>query len=396
MTELDYNDERLGLPSASKMHMIVECEGQPNMERDMRARNAKSAAIDLDSDDKEWKDRGTRIHAAFESGNTLDLDDIDEPIYQQAVKYEAMIVEKWMSDLDLPNCTEGPREHRIFILDPFNWPNPLASVKMDRHYLCPEKGAILITDLKSGYNPLLPPSPRSWQLRFAAVAAKQEDYKWATSIRVAYCKAQTRHTVKDYCDYNETDLQYSWDSLRLHLWKSRQPDASRHAGAHCRYCPCKAECPEAGAYALLPTVIAGTPVGMAKADVIAAVQRLSLADLRRIYDVSTIVSNISDAVKARLKSLPEMQLQSIGLELAAGRKNDSVTDKVGAFTELTKKFSEQEVLGCMEISATKVAALRNQNNPAETKKDSALWADKILGPFMTRDFTAPILKKIDK
>lgn len=390
-TTPEYRDaERLDLPSASKMHVVVNCPGQPNLERKLPTEAFKKKE---EAEEDEWAASGTRVHNAFETGNTLELDAEEVETYKQGVKYEEMIVDKWMADKNIEECEEGPRELRIFIIDPNNWPEPIGSVKMDRHYYHKERGLLLITDLKSGWNPTLPPSPKSWQLRFAAVAAWREQYPWVKEVRVGYCKAQTEYTVRDFCDYVEQDLIYSWQSIQFHLWESTQEDAPRHAGAHCNYCPCKAYCPEAGALSMLPSVIARSVPRASEMDWETMIQVMPPADLVRIWESSTIIGKILEAVKDRLKAMDPAQLEMLGLGLGKGRKNDSVTNVGGAFMEMVKHFSEQDVLECMDVSMTKVAALRRKEKEC-SKEAAQKWADALLDPYITRDTSAPPIRKL--
>lgn len=386
----EYRDEeRLDLPSASKMERTVACPGSHNLEKTL-----PPEAFKKDEEEDEWAQKGTRIHTAFETGNTLDLDSEEVEIYKQGVKYEEQIVQKWMEDKQLEDCEEGPREMRVFLHDPLHFPELLGSVKIDRHYFNKERGFVLITDLKSGWNPNLPSSPHSWQLRFGAVALHREEYgDWMKEARVGYCRAQSKVTTNDYCDYQEMDLKYSWDSIAFHLWESSQPDAPLHPGNHCSFCPCKAWCVHAAAYAMIPIASAKRIPESEMMTWELMVQHMRPEDLVKVWEVSTITEKIIEAVKARLKELPPKELEAVGLELGKGRTLDPIVDVAGAFTALLKEFPEEAVLRCMKLGKTDLAKLA-QEQKGKTKEQASKWVSDYLDAYIKRMTSEAPLRRI--
>jgi hypothetical protein len=387
------DEERMDLPSASAMERIVACPGSVRLKSSL----PPEAFAVKDTIEDEWAASGTRIHAAFETGNTLDLDKDEVEIYKQGVQYEEQIVQKWMADKALDDCEEGPREMRVWLHDPIHFPDLLGSVKLDRHYYNKARGCVLCTDLKSGFNPNLPTSPRSWQLRFAAVALWKEEYgDWMKEARVGYCKAQQKYTVNDYCDYNEADLRYSWDSISFHIWESTQPDAPLHAGPHCNWCPCKAYCVQAGAYSMLPSVIlrkVGVLRGTKEEDVAALVNTMQPTDLLKIWENSNIIGKIMDAVKARLKTMTPEDLAMLGLELGKGRKLDPIANVPEAVQFLTEQdIPYTEILVCCSLKKTQLAELV-QKIKGGSKETVSAWIDTNLDPWIARCTSEAPLKK---
>jgi len=377
------DEERLDLPSASKMARLVACPGSHALEQTL-----PPEAFQADSQQEEWAEKGTRIHRAKETGNTLELDEEEAEIYRQGVAYEEQIVQKWMRDKNLDDCEEGPREMRVWLHDPLNFPELLGSVQLDAHYYNKERGCVLSVDWKSGFDPNLPPSPSSWQLRFGAVALKREEYTdWMKECRVAHCKAQQKHTVNDYCDYAEADLEMSWQAMRLHLWESTQPDAQRHPGQHCTFCPCKPYCLEAGGYSLLPSVAAK------EKDWELQVAQMQPKDLVRIWSVSTITEKIIEAVKDRLKAMPDEDLAAIGLERGKGRSLDPIVDVPGAYSALLKEFTEESVLKCMKLGKTELAKLAAESK-GKSKEDAGKWVSSYLDKFIERKTSEAPLRRI--
>lgn len=386
----EYRDEeRLDLPSASGFEITVQCPGSVRLKRSL----PEDAFRQKDEDEDEWAQAGTRIHAAFETGNTLELSPEESETYRKGVENEKAIVEKWMRDKNLSDCEEGPREMRVWLHDPLNFPELLGSVKLDRHYINRKRGCVLCSDLKSGFNPNLPPSPRSWQLRFAAVALFKEEYgSWMKEARVGYCKAQSKVTASDFCDYTLQDLEYSWQAIQFHLYESTQPDAQLRAGPHCNWCPCKAYCIMAGAYSMLP-------VEIAKEDQVAgtnwesAVQCMSPQNLVKIWEMSSVAGKIIDAVKRRIKSMSLEEIAGMGLEFGKGRRLDPISDTVGAFKMLSEHFAVEDILKCAKISKTTLTELV-ASEQSKGKEEAGRWIDSKLDPYITRCTSEAPIKRI--
>jgi len=394
--ERQYRDpERLDLVSGSKMYMVVECPGQPNL----IASIPKEALQEKPDEEDEWAQSGNRIHLARETGNTLNLDSEEAEIYRQGLEYEDQMVQKLLSDKALDDCEEGPREMRVWLHDPLKWPELLGSIKLDAHYYNRERGCVLILDWKSGFNPNLPPSPHSWQLRFGAVAVKQEEYTdWMKECRVGHVQARNKCTVNDYCDYSEADLDFSWQSIRFHLWQSSQPDAPLHAGPHCRWCPAKAWCVTAGGYSLIPSVMLPktSTASVTELDREGIEERVALMhplDLVKVWESANIIEKIVDAVKRRLKGMTPEELAAIGLELGKGRKLDPIANTPEAYFFLTEQFAAPLVLGCLSVQKTKLAELVMKEK-GMNKEAAAKWIDENLDPWIARCTSEAPLKRI--
>lgn len=382
------DEERLDLPSASAMEIVAACPGMPNLKALLPAE-----ALRGNGKADEWAERGTRIHAAFENeAKAAELDQEEYETYQQGLAYEELLVSKWMDDKALEEAEEGPRELRVFLHDPRTF-KPIGSAKLDRHYIARDprdnRVELLIIDLKSGWNMQLPPSAKSWQLRFQATCLFAEEYEGVTGARVAFCKPKLQCGASDFCDYSPMDLKYSVESIMFHLWESSQPDAPRHAGRHCNWCPCKADCPEAGAYALLPSVIANSSIVPEE-----AAQKLVGADLVKLWEMSGIVGKILDEVKGRLKTMPDEELEALGLYLSDGKKLDPITDTKGAFYKLRDEigWAEPDLFKCLSFSKTDLAELRQLETGAD-KKTAQAWIADTLAAFMTKQASEGMLRQ---
>lgn len=382
-------DERLGLPSASALEIAVLCPGQPNLKSSLLAAGEK---LD-ESENDAYAIRGTRIHGAFETGNDKELNEEEYDTYHAGLKFEEELVQQWMADNDIGEAVEGPRELRVFLHDPATL-QPIASAKLDRHYVWPPHA--LIIDLKSGWNRELPPSVHSWQLRLQALVLWAEEYEGLTRVRVAHCKPKFKAGAEDWCDYTETDLKASEQSVQFHLWETRQPNAQRRAGMHCGYCPCKTRCPEAGAFSLLPSVMAirAMPDRAEVFDAALAVSRLTLPDLARIWEQHTVIEKILKAVTARLKTLTDEEREQLGLTLGKGNATNQITAVKDCFYYLRDSdgWPESKIFECMEFVNGRLAEIARVAGKM-TKKDAETWVKTALSKFITPGETEKILRK---
>ena len=375
-------DEREGLPSASNSP-LWNCAGQRNL---MEACGNPKSESTADST------RGDRIHAAFETGNTLMLDEEQAETYQQGVKFMDMLLDSWTKQNDLAAYIEGPREERMWFRDEAL--TPLASAKLDRHYLSGIHG--LVVDLKSGWVPNLIPSPRSTQLRLQMACLKDE-YPELEHIRVAFAKAKLTHGYNDYCDYGPDDIKHAQEWVRQHLWQIRQPDAPRTPGRHCDYCPVQGWCVEAGAYSLMPSVIADQSMRLPIIDPVMAVSQMTLDDLFKIWQSSGLITKIMTAVKNRLKALPDSELAMLGIRKAKGRDNYAVVDIEAAIAILgdgNAGWSSQTIYSCMEFSNTKLAEEARRQIGFTNDEHATKWVREKLASTMIKTTSEAPLKEL--
>lgn len=123
------------------------------------------------------------------------------------------------------------------------------------------------------------------------------------------------------------------------------------------------------------------------------VEHMAPTDLARVWEMSSVAGKIIEAVKARLKAMPADDLAKLGIDLGEGRKIDPITDVAGAWTALTREFSEQDILACMEISKGDLAELV-RNRKGKTKADASKWISENLSSFITPQKAEAPLKKI--
>lgn len=376
--------ERLDLPSASSFASDCACPGRQQM---IQSLPPAAEIIDVPDD---LALRGTRLHQAFQTDNTLDLSEDELEDYEAGVKHCDAIVAQWIADNAIGDYSEGPREHRLWLNDQSTM-EPLLSGQLDRFYMA--AGHALAVDFKTGRSVGLTPSQRNYQLRVQAVLLHAE-FPEIGKIRVALCKPKSKAEPADWCDYTEADLIHAKRDIEHHIWLSSQPDAPRHAGAHCQYCRAKPYCPEAGALAMLPAIMSGITRAPAEANPAALVAQLAPADLVVIWERSAIIGKILDAVKARLKSFPDETLKELGIAKRPGRKLDPIVDTRGLFDKLIAEgISDEAVLSAMRFSKEGLLdALKREKGWSQGAAKG--WRDQIIEPFIEKKNAEASLEKI--
>lgn len=377
------DSERLDLPSASKFDIVVLCPGQPNL---------FAAVGNLIEPEKEEPDEdalsGQRIHKARETLDTSELSEEERKKYNDGLKYEKRIFDAWVAEIGYLDAVEGPRELRLWLNDPATM-EPASSGQLDVHYIA--RPYLLIVDWKTGYSWNLTPSHRNWQLRKQAVLAARE-YDGIEKVRVAFDKPIATADRIDVTDYTREDLEQAEKDIFFHLWKSKQIDAQRTPGVHCRYCPCKPFCPEAAAWSLLPSVMVNdiSPEGMVQ-----AVERMTPADWRMLWSKAGVIVKILDAAKECLKRLPTEQLTLLSLQMTPGKNLNPIVQTKEAFYAL-KEFgiTEGELWSALSFSKGElVKAVRRDKGWKEEETERWLF-QQILAPMIEIKKSAGSLKNL--
>lgn len=372
-------DPREGIPSASSFHRLVECPGSFRLEQSI-------AASEIASDPQ--AERGTRIHAAFCSGDHSALNEEELEAYQQGEKHLQLMLEAWQKEYNLDTVKEATREQRLWLHGPSL--EPIASGQLDRLFLA--EGHAFCPDLKSGWATHVPAATANYQLRIYALLVWQEF--GISNIRVGIIRAKSKADPHDYCDYDSTALEYSLQSVQYHLFEAGQENAPKRAGSHCDYCKGKARCEVAATYAMLPSVMAqrALPESQRVEDMVAA---LGHADLKKIWDASTTINKIIDAVDSRLKGLSKEELDALGLELPEhGRKLNTIVAPDGAWEHLktVHGFEDGELWSVLDMSRGALAKLVAAKQGIAQAKAMA-WVDEVLKPYIQFGYARPSLRE---
>lgn len=371
--------ERLDLPSASQFEIVVNCPGQPNLIASMPEEKPEQADEDAS--------RGTLLHKAWQTDDTSGLDEEDKAIYDRGVDLKNELRAKWCIEHSLPiPPREGPREARFWLLDENG--DPAASGQLDTHFIC--LPYLLVIDYKSLWCRNLTPAYKNWQLRLNGVLGWKE-YTGIEHVRVGFVKPSVRGGIS-WTDYSLADLENSESSIRFHLWASRQKDAQRRAGPHCRYCPGKGFCPEANAYAILPSANLG--FSPAPQEILQMVDSLVPADLVVIWNRSGVIKKILDAVKERLKQMPDEDLQQFGIGRAPGSRLDPIVKTRELFEFLKAEgITEEELWKALEFSKGELqkALQRDQGWGADATRG---YLKQKLEPYIEKKTAESSLERI--
>jgi hypothetical protein len=382
-------DIRQGKVSASKFEQVVACEGQPQLERRLR----EQGLIGEEAPD-EFALRGTRIHHALETGDISALSEDEVADFEKAKEMDAIAVGEWAME-KYPNSGQPvvtTHEQRLWLKDAND--NQLCSGQYDRLSVCGNHA--FVRDFKSGWSRRLTPSQQSWQLRLLAVLVWLEygPKHGLETVRASFIKPKLRQGV-DTVEYTIDDLLRSKAAIMQALWRSEQPDAARRAGDHCFYCPCKLSCVEAKSFSLLPSVVAGVSMGdlPTKAETKDKVASLQVHDLRYIWERSTVIRNILEAVNTRLKGLPTDDLTALGLTIGKGKRLDPITNTEGAFTVLEHTIPKS-VWQCMKFSKTAIVdALVTERGMK--KADAEVWVKVNLELFVDKKESEGALEELE-
>lgn len=361
------NDPRLGKPSASSFGLDALCPGRQDL---LQSLPELPEPVDED------RDRGIRLHKAWEKEDPTGLDSEDTELYIRGLK----LVDHAKSVWRVGACEEGKREQRF-------WFNDQASGQADRHYRQLDRA--LVIDFKSLWCRSLAPSELNWQLLLLAVLVAKE-YQ-LTHVRCAFVKPMFNRI--DTVDYNADDLKRAEYAVQQVLWASKNTP-QRRPGAHCRHCKAVTACPEAKAWTLLPSVQTNAVGRITPTMAEGLVETLSLQDCVRVWETQTSRRNIEDAIKARLKSLPLGELADLGLTLGEPRINNPITNPMEALSFMALAGMPAEKLWkAVRISKDTLIEIL-QEHLGLTKKAAEQWIKDKLTPFVTPTPSERPLEKI--
>lgn len=377
-------DERQGKPSASGGSKWYSCPGSVALE-----------AIAPEEEPTDEAIQGSEIAKAREEESEDGLDEEGKTIAQRLTEQESQALADWLSER-FPGAVDGNplvfREERLWARD--DAMKPMVSAKPDWFYIF--KDEALCGDDKSGYLAVTE-AHKNIQARIQALCLKHE-YPHLKRIRVAISQFRFKKRFTA-CDYDEQGLAIAEKEVFFRLWLTTDPYAVRTAGDHCRWCKAKASCPESAAYTMLPMVpFQGRDI--AKKDIPAAVATLDLQTLGFLRHKSALISNILDAVGARLKKefTPE-QLATVGLQLvpSAGVRTLPNVEQLWAVlhgqgvTDVEFRAILRSAYGAaQELLIAKI----QKDNPELTQKAAKEQADKILEPAVKMAARDPQLRSL--
>jgi len=368
------DDPRLGKSSASSFGIDALCPGRQALLQTL------PELPDLPEPADEDRERGVRLHAAWEREDPSGLDTEDTELYIKGLKLVEHALAAWSALVSSklfqgPPVKEGKREERFYFRT--SDAEIAASGQADRHYTLGSYG--LCIDFKSLWCRSLTPAELNWQLLLLAVLIARE-YE-LTHVRCAFVKPMFNRL--DIVDYNAEDLKRAESAVQQVLWNQKHID-QRRPGAHCRHCKGVTACPEAKAWTLLPSVQTNAVGRITPTMAADLVETLNLQDCVRIWETQTSRRNIEDAIQARLKSLPMRELADLGLTLGEPRINQPITNPADAWCFLVMQggVPTEKLWQSVSMSKTTLTEIV-ADELGLTKKAAEAWIKDKLSPFIT-------------
>lgn len=380
------SDPRKGLTSASSFADDKACLGR------RRLINSLPAEFLKPEKDEAEAEFGNKVHKAIETGDVSQLGDRPYETYKAVMAGEEQLLNEWTLNTGIDAITKHGREERFWIKDSHG--NDVASAQLDRYWIG-ENSHALVVDVKSLFAPHIPRAEESWQLKMQAVALFAAT--GSDKIRVAYNAPNRFGRKLDWHDFERSDLMRFNLDILYHCLLMQQSDAARTPGEACRYCPARAACPEAAAYSMLPSVVAGVAAGMSKQQIRNKVATLTPADWVFLWKRSAMVKNILESAASCLCSMPESELNNLGLKFGNGRTTSSVPN------EKTKEACERlSMLGltdddlwqCMSLDKTAAIELVQKRHNLSSKEKARDMLETELAGLIEEKTGEPTLREI--
>lgn len=270
-------EDRTNLPpSASEYPRIKNCPGFLNLKRTI---------VRKDETDSEDAASGTRCHAAY-AGESVELSDEERQLVDRAISItDNMAVELGFSGDDVKLI----KEQRMFM-------DKMFTGKPDRVYLKGNKA--FIPDAKFG-RIQVEEADKNLQLRGYAVLVFSE-YPDTEEVSTVPIQPLVTWSPKPVL-YGLKDLYFARDELNSALIEADNPNAPRHAGSWCKYCPCQQHCDVAREYAL-SAPMKNMPAEITPDAIASTLTNQRLSDfLDRAKVAEDIIKACKDEAKRRLK-----------------------------------------------------------------------------------------------
>jgi hypothetical protein len=362
-------DPRQGLMSASAIDRRWHCAGSESAERDLPELKVE-----------EVTETGNRIHESLYSGEDEELELSEREIKNRIVELENFAVAEWKEFFGIVEIKHTIRETRCWIRD--EKLNQIASAQPDVFYIGISSGGIpyaLVINYKTGFAKQTP-SERNWQCRTEVLAVKSE-YPEVQHVRGGII-ASRLYSKLDTTDYTIDDINKTAREIQMIIWRSQQPDAPRVPGPHCRWCKARGICTESATMAMVTAKGLEMRRMANSMDVANFISKLDPADLKVMVDRSSLITEILEAAKQRLKGLSEETLALIGLKLVPGMNLKPITNTKVAYERLEAVLGKEAMMDVISVARGKAADIlcEQQQIPLKAAKEQV---DVILGDAIT-------------
>ena len=331
IAEIDWNsepeyegppDQRKGLPSASEYPRMWACPGYLNLKREQpKKESGPPSAYALS---------GQKIHAALagDSAALKLLDDDEEQCYDFCGLQWESLTKRFLVGIPF----EVISEQRIFLGDEF-------SGQFDRTAVSTNGEIALTVDFKTG-RIAVPSAENNLQMRAYAVLLAQQ----RPSLKRLLVAVIQPWVSKDpiVAEYDADTLRQSRRELDAVLHHSKDPEAKRIPGPHCKYCPCRKDCEEGRA--VVVTVSRTSPAKL-----------VTNQQIAEFLELVPIAESVIEAVKkeAELRILAGEDVP--GWELAPSRSLSTITKPEVVFARVSALgLTHSAFMSAVKLGKTKL------------------------------------------
>lgn len=358
--ESHFDDERLDLPSASKIESYFLCPGKYLAENGIP-----------DESSGEDADRGTRIHDFLSNPLKIyedALDSEEKEVAYMCAEQARQVIREWNSD-HVPYSIEY--EKRIWLKNAEL--DKILSGKADALMIAGDRA--LIIDYKTGRNGSVE-SARNEQLRTLALLLFFDNIS-IKNIRVAIIQPLVSKTP-EVCDYSGDDINESYIRLMGLLTNIEYPRSIRRAGERqCKYCKAKMTCPEANQALIIPKL----------SNEVSAIQISDLLDRAAVADIMV------NAIRAKAKEMAISGVQIPNYQLKEGNEIRIIKNAQKAYECLKVNLTADEFRECCHVRVIDISDRLSEKLDLHGRNLRNKVAE-LLGDHMEIKKNAPSLKHI--
>lgn len=332
------NDERLGLPSASKRERWSACPGSFGLEKLMPETASGEAA-----------EKGNRIHEALALGNFSELVLEEAEVAERLAILEKVAVAEWLNAINCTAVQDVVREKRMsFSVSE----EKLLTGKPDVVYY--SKNSILVLDYKTGS--VLVDSVGNPQLRALAVMASNRSAVVGEATQSAFTAVLQDGQAVVLEQLSESGISMEAEKLLNELHRLQSQTEVRVVGSHCQYCRASGVCPEAqGATRALAQV--------------GPKHVYDVAGMPKLLESCIIAEAVVEAVKKRARELLGEGVPIAGWKLQTQNRR-YLSDAPEALNRLAEVVGMTKAISVADISISGAEELIMANEQCNKKKAS--------------------------
>lgn len=320
-------DVRMGLPSASGMERLINCPGSYLAEQSAPP-----------SEDSPWSAEGTLLHAvlAYERPYA-DLTEEQQQLVDRIRAIEDMLVVKL--GFDAPG-TAVLREQREWYRDSLGkrlWSGQADVIRLDT------RKRALVIDYKTGRGDV-ESAEGNYQMRALAVLTAEHNEVDEVLVAIVQPFATSDPVV---VRYTTAHLDQAETETLVAIERSKDPEAPRVAGDHCKYCRALAGCPAAQQSV---TDLATEAFAWTKE----ALPTFTGEQLAELLPKVKLAKRVCDAVEERAKAFIDAGNEIPGWYLKPGAVRREISDASAAFELLSDILDQSAFVACCSVAVGKL------------------------------------------